>query len=109
MMFKIQLSKGVHPNGTTVNAGATTLAGALDFIGEFYEGPLLLSWIERDDLYVVEVCDWIDCGFEDPPVRAQVITPRGFMPPNCRIWTRGGFGQGALLSLTNNGLENSDR
>jgi hypothetical protein len=91
MMFETHLSKGKHLNGATVTAGATTLAGALAFIGEFYEGPLLLSWIERDGLYVIEIYDWIDCWFDDPPVRARVITPRGFRPPDCRIWHRGGL------------------
>ncbi len=92
-IFEIHLSKGEYLNGVTVSARATTLSGALDFIGEFYEGPLFLSWIERDGLYVVEVRDWIDCSFDDPPVRARVITPHGFVPPDCRIWTRVGFGQ----------------
>ena len=93
MTFEIHLSTGQHLDGATVTARASTLANALDFIGEFYEGPLFLSWVERDGSYLVEVYDWIDCWFDDPPVRARVITPRGFRPPECRAWFRSGFGR----------------
>jgi hypothetical protein len=90
MTFRIHLSQGRHLNGATITAGATTLADALAFVGEFYEGPLLLSWVERDGLYIAEVCDRIDCWFDDPPVRARVIAPPGIKPTDCRIWHRGG-------------------
>jgi hypothetical protein len=93
MAFEIHLSEVRRLNGGTVSASATTLANALDFIGEFYEGPLVLSWVERDGSYLVEVYDWIDCWFNDPPVRARVMTPRDFRPPDCQVWFRGGFGQ----------------
>ena len=87
-MFVIHMSNLAHSNGATVTASATTLAGALDFFGEFYDGPLLLTWVEFDGLYVVDVHDWLDCWFKDPPVRARVTTPRGFRPPDCQIWLR---------------------
>jgi hypothetical protein len=89
--FEIHLSK-VEPfdrtkfYGATITAIATTFAGALAFIGEFYEGPLLLSCVQRNELNVVEVYDWIDCWFEDPPVRARIMTPCGFRPPGDGVW-----------------------
>jgi hypothetical protein len=92
-MFEVHLSKGEHLNGATLTATTSTLANALDFIGEFYEGPLFLSWVERNESHLVEVYDWIDCWFDAPPVRARVITPRGFKPPDCQIWFRNGSGQ----------------
>ena len=94
MMFEVHLGEGQHFNGATLTARTTTLANALDFIGEFYEGPLLLAWVERDGSYSAEVYDWIDRWFDDPPVRARVITPRGHKPPDCRIWCRGGYAEG---------------
>jgi hypothetical protein len=83
--FKIDLgkvypSKGVHPEGATVTARATTFSGAIDFIGEFYQGPFLESWEERDGLYVLDIYDWFDLWFPDPPVRARITAPPGFTP-----------------------------
>lgn len=83
--FRIDLgtvypSKGVHPEGAIVTARATTLSGAIDFIGEFYQGPFMESWEERDGLYVLDICDWFDLWFPDPPVRARIIAPPGFKP-----------------------------
>jgi hypothetical protein len=57
MMFEVHLNEGQHLNGAALTATTTTLANALDFIGEFYEGPLFLAWVERDGSYSVEVYD----------------------------------------------------
>ncbi len=90
-MFEIHLSKSRYLKGATFIARTRTLANALDLIGEFYEGPLFLIWGERDGLYLAEVYEWIDCWFDDPPVRARIITPRDGKSTDCRIWYRGGF------------------
>jgi hypothetical protein len=87
-MFVIHLSKIMRLNGATLTASARTLDGALDFIGEFYDGPLFLSWVKLDGTCVVEVYDWLDCWFDDPPIRARVMTPSGFRPPDCQTWFR---------------------
>ena len=90
MTFEVHLCEGSRLKGAILTARTTTLANALDFIGEFFDGPLFLHWVERDGSYLVEVYDWIDLWFNDPPVRARVMTPRGFEPPDCQVWFRVG-------------------
>ena len=90
-MFKIHLSKVQHLKGATLTARTATLANALEFVNEFYEGSLFLAWVEHDGSYSAEIYDWIDCWFDDPPIRARLVTPRGYKPPDCRIWCRVGF------------------
>jgi len=83
-MFTIRLSPGVYPGYTTVSAKTATLWQALGFIGEFTALRSMLieaPWVWRDGQYVMDVYDWCDCWFTNPPVMAQVIAPSGFTPP----------------------------
>ncbi len=87
-MFAIHLGEIERFDGATIAASARSLASALDFIGEFYDGPLALSWAEVDGRWVADVYDWLDCWFPNPPARARIVTPRGFGLPDCDVWFR---------------------
>ena len=104
-MFKIHMGKVRDRDGTIITADAMTLARALGFIGEFYKGQLFQSWAERDGRYVMEVFDWIDFWFDDPPVRARVKAPRGFKPPegSTRALTRVDLPTTSRVSAVNPG------
>jgi hypothetical protein len=82
-MFTVRLNQGVFTASGTLSAKAATLAQALGFIGEFAVLRSVLieaPWVERHGRYVMDVYDWCDCWFSDPPVMAQVIAPPGFTP-----------------------------
>jgi hypothetical protein len=83
-MFTVRLGPGVYLDGVSISAEAPTLEQALGFVGEFCSlkhAMLEILWQERDGRYVIDVYDWCDCWFADPPVLAQIIAPRDFTPP----------------------------
>ncbi len=83
-MFTVRLRSGVDLDGASITAEAATLHQALCFVGEFCASKhsmIETSWQERDGQYVMDVYDWCDCWFADPPVLAQIIAPPDFIPP----------------------------
>lgn len=82
-MFTIKMADGVCFGIQQVTAKATTVEKALGFIGEFAEIHRLLlktPWIQRNGRWTIDVFDWCDCWFTDPPVLAEIIAPPGFTP-----------------------------
>jgi len=81
--FTVHFASGVCMGYGQATATATTVRHALDLVGEFAPsrcGVLPSYWIERDGRYIVEVYDWCDCWFADPPALAWVVAPPGFLP-----------------------------
>jgi hypothetical protein len=80
-MFTVRLTEETRP-GASVMARAPTLEGATGFVREYcgLDFGVIPGWEERNGLYVMDICDWLDCWFANPPVVARIITPRGFTP-----------------------------
>jgi hypothetical protein len=83
-MFTTRLSEKVCLGYQDAIAKSHTLQQALGFIGEFAALRHMLittPWIEQDGRWVIEVYDWCDCWFTNPPVMARVTAPPEFTPP----------------------------
>jgi hypothetical protein len=80
-MFVVELTEVARP-GVSVFVRASTLDGATGFVREFcgIEFGMVAGWEERDGRYVMDVLDWLDCWFADPPVVARITAPRNFNP-----------------------------
>jgi len=75
-VFTIQFAPGVCLGYSSAIAQAATLRQAVDFAAAFAPngfGVIASSWVERGGQRLVEVYDWCDCWFADPPVLAWII------------------------------------
>lgn len=83
-MYKVHLRTGYPSDAAAVFAQASSLEGALGFIREYCAiefGLLEGGWEERDGRCVMDVYDWLDLWFADPSPVAEIVAPRGFVPP----------------------------
>jgi hypothetical protein len=80
-MFTVRLTEETRP-GASVMARAPTLEGATGFVREYFglDFGVIAGWEERNGRYVMDIYDWLDCWFANPPVVARIIAPRGFTP-----------------------------
>ena len=81
-MFTIELREGVYADKAMLSAKAETLDSAIALVRRFAEAGMVIEsrWIELSDKYVMDVYDWCDCWFADPPVLARITAPPGFRP-----------------------------
>jgi hypothetical protein len=83
-MYTVHLLKGGPSGAPAVSAQASSLEGALGFIREYCAiefGLIEGGWEERNGRYAMEVYDWLDLWFADPPTVAEIVAPYGFVPP----------------------------
>jgi hypothetical protein len=83
-MYTIHLRRRYTSDAASVSAQASSLAGALGFVREHCAiefGLIEGGWEEQDGRYAMDIYDWLDLWFADPPTVAEIVAPRGFVPP----------------------------